>query len=85
MVAPVHKMSQSGQQIRQESAELSIAAIFRPSEPSGMDGEGCQSITVFVSELATVNSPWPVEINRLVEWPARAEAIFLAIELILAG
>ncbi len=62
MVAPVHKMSQCGQQIRQESTERTIAAIIRTPEPSWVDGEGRQSITVFVSELATVEGPRAIEV-----------------------
>ena len=63
MVAPVHKMSQCGQQIRQESAELSIAAIIRTPEPSWMDGEGRQSITVFIPELPFVEGPRAIEVK----------------------
>jgi hypothetical protein len=53
-IAPVHQLNQGGQQIREEGTKLSIPAIFRPSETTGIDGERCQSIAVLVSELPTL-------------------------------
>jgi len=55
MIAPIHKSGQGGYDLREQSAERTIAAIIRTSEPSGMDGEGRQSIAVFIPELATAN------------------------------
>jgi len=63
MIAPIHKGGQGGYERREQSAKLAIAAIIRPPEPSGMDGKGCQSIAVFIPELATVEGPRAIEIK----------------------
>ena len=63
MVAPIHKSGKGGYDLREQSAKLAIAAIIRPPEPSGMDGEGRQSVAVFIPELATVEGPRPIEVR----------------------
>jgi hypothetical protein len=65
IIAPVHQLSKSSQQIREESAKLSIPAILRPSETTGINGGGCQSITVLVPELSMgIEAPWSIQIKH---------------------
>ena len=63
MIAPIHQLSQGGNELREQSAKLTIAAIIRPPEPSGMDGEGRQSITVFIQELPPVEGPRAIKVR----------------------
>ena len=63
MIAPIHKGGQGGYERREQSAKLTIAAIIRTPEPSGMDREGRQSITVFIPELAMVEGPRAIEVK----------------------
>jgi len=43
---------------------MSLASARRgPLRPSGMDGEGRQSVAVFIPELATVEGPRAIEIR----------------------